>query len=135
MRLELEDGTVFEQPSEDDIDQALDTLVRNDNSYAILSQDEMTYIQTSASPDADYDLEYQAGETEHHYRVSEPVPYYKVVAAFKRYAKNDPAWKTEYKWERQTIGSADGSGCTGVFLIVLVVMIGATTLVGTACWS
>ena len=47
MRLELEDGTVFEQPSEDDIDQALDTLVRNDNSYAILSQDEMTYIQTS----------------------------------------------------------------------------------------
>jgi hypothetical protein len=135
MRLELEDGAVFEQPSEDDIDQALDTLVRNDNSYAILSQDEMTYIQASVSPDADYDLEYQAGDTEHHYRVSEPVLHSKVVAAFKHYAQNDPAWKTEYNWERQTIGSADGSGCTSVFLIVLVVIIGATTLVGAACWS
>ena len=131
MKLELADGTVIKHPNESEIEQAIKTLVPDDDGFAILSHDEMTYIQSTRSSNFDFELEYQAGDTDQHFRVSEPVPLDNVVEAFKYYARNDPKWKTEFNWERQAIGTVDRSGCAGVLFIVLVAMIFIPALVCT----
>ena len=123
MKLELEDGTVIERPSEHDIEQALDTLGRHGNSFAILSQEMMTYVQTAGARDSGYDLEYQEEDTEHHYRVPELVSHDAVVSVFKRYARGDDSWKTEFAWERKEVGSGGSSGCLNVVLLVLVLVL------------
>ena len=132
MKLELEDGTVFERPSEHDIEQALDTLGRAGNSFAVLSTDVMTYIQTAGSRDAGYSLEYQAEDTDRHYRVPEPVSHDEVVSIFKRYVVGDVSWNEEYPWDRIEIDSAVESGCMGVVLIMPVLVLVVARLVGAA---
>ena len=132
MRLELEDGTVFERPSERDIEQAIDTLGRHGNSFAILMQDAMTYIQTAGSRDTGYRLEYQAEDTDHHYGVVEPVSHEEVVAVFNRYAKGDMSWKEDYSWTREEIGAPGGWGCMGVVSIMLVLVFVVARLIRAA---
>lgn len=129
MTLELEDGTVFEQPSEHDIEQAIGSLGNREDSFAILSQDSTTYVQTAGSRDTEYyyDLEYQEEDTKHHYRVPWPVSHDVVVSVFKRYAKGDVSWKDECQWEPMELdsaelGSAGGSGCMSVIMLILVLV-------------
>ncbi len=126
MKLELENGTVIEQPSEDDIQGALSSLGDRGNGFAILSQGVMTYVQALGSRDEGYHLEYQEDDTQHHFRVPELVPHDQVVSVFKRYAKGDASWKEELAWEREDLDALSGSGCSGVLLLVLVFLIVAT---------
>ena len=133
MKLEFEDGTVFKQPSEDEIEQALDKLGRQGNSFAILSKDVMTYIQAAGSRDAGFRLEYQADNTEHHYHVLELVTYDEIVSVFRRYAKGNMSWKQDYPWEREDVGAETGSGCMGVVLIILVLLSVVARVVSAAC--
>jgi hypothetical protein len=122
MKLELEDGTVVEQPSEHDIEQALSALDAQGNGFAILSQGLMTYVQTSRLEPDRYSLEYQVDDTEHHYQLAEPVSHEEVVAVFKRYARRDLSWTEEHQWKRIRVSAAGGSGCMGQGFVILVLL-------------
>jgi hypothetical protein len=122
MNLEVEDGTSIGQPSDQDIEVSLARLDGSRISFATLSRDPMTYIQTAGTYESGYDLEYQDEDTEHHYRAVGSVTYDQVVSAFQRYAKGDPSWKDDFKWERQEFSRPGGSGCAGITVLGFMLM-------------
>lgn len=100
MILELEDGTRIERPTDAQIHEALATL-QNDiaNSFAILSQNELTYIQ-AAPVDNGYILEFQEGDTSRHYQAVNLLPLSAVIEAFQLYNRGDDTWKLKTQWQR-----------------------------------
>lgn len=116
MKLELEDGTVIDQPNDQEIETALATLDMEGNRFAILSQDPLTYIQTFGLM-----LEYQEGDTDHHYRAVGPVAqgqFGQIVSAFQKYAKGDPSWKDDFEWEQEHINSATATGIGWAIVVI-----------------
>jgi hypothetical protein len=115
MELEMEDGTVLEAPSAQAIAQALEKLDGKRNSFAILARDEMTYIQTSGSVKDGFDLEYQEGSTDRHFRAAgQGLTLQDVVGAFQDYAAGGLGWRSAVQWENSPIKKF---GCLGVLLL------------------
>lgn len=101
MRLELDDGTVLEDPSDSDIARALASTARGDNSFAILSHSEMTYLQACEGSRPGLVLEYQEGSLTEHYRsIDEAIPLEQVTRTFQKYAKSDESWLDAATWRR-----------------------------------
>lgn len=99
MRLELEDGTEIERPTDSDIAAALASLQRRENSFAILSETEMTYLQASAGDGDRFALEYQDGSlVEHYTSIDQNIPLERIVRTFQKYASDDKSWRTEMEW-------------------------------------
>jgi len=119
MKLETENAGSVRDPSEADIVNKLSKL----DGYAILSQDELTYIQTSGTLAEGFVLEYQEGDAAKHFAVRERLSMEQVTAAFIAYAKNEPTWRTAFPWEKQDLGGK--AGCLGVLAV------GAATLAAT----
>jgi hypothetical protein len=100
MILELEDGTTIERPSDAQIHEALATLQGDlANSFAILSQSDMTYMQV-APVDEGYVLEFQEGDTSRHYQAVNLLPLSAVIEAFQSYQRGDDTWKLKTQWQR-----------------------------------
>src|SRR5208283_3397013 len=107
MRLSMENGTELKDPSPAEIDQALHTLNRSeDNSFAILEQSDLTYLQVAQEDDADQDgprlvLEYQDGSIDRHYQaVADPLSLETVIEIFQAFAVGDEKWPGRVQWER-----------------------------------
>lgn len=100
MILELEDGTTIERPSDDQIHDALATLQGDlANSFAILSLNEMSYIQ-AAPMDEGYVLEFQDGDISQHYQAVNLLPLSAIIEAFQAYNRDDDTWKLKTQWQR-----------------------------------
>jgi hypothetical protein len=100
MVLELEDGTTIERPTDAQIHEALATLQGDmGNEFAILGQNEMTYMQ-AAPMDEGYVLEFQEGDTNHHYQAVDLLPLSAVIEAFQMYQRGDETWKLKTQWQR-----------------------------------
>lgn len=101
MKLELESGTVIDDPTEVEIRESIEG-----EGFAILGEDPLTYIQcaTHAETLGEYILEYQDGSLERHFRaVDEPVTLDRVLSAFTRYLDKDASWKTDFQWELEDL--------------------------------
>ncbi len=84
MRLEIDGSHVIEDPSADDIADALRSLSGHD-SFAILSSSEQFFVQCSGSHDRGFDLEYRMGNDRRHCRAeSDPLPLSTVTRAFQK---------------------------------------------------
>jgi hypothetical protein len=97
MKLELESGTVVDDPTETDIMESIEG-----EGFAILGDDPMTYIQcaTHAEKPGEYILEYQDGSLKRHFTaVDEPITLDRVLSAFTRYLRKDASWKSDFQWE------------------------------------
>ena len=68
--LTLSNGTEIEDPSDEDIRNALASLSveRDGEGFAVLAPAEMTYVQISGDSRIGFGLEYQEGSTDEHYR-------------------------------------------------------------------
>src|SRR6516162_10003148 len=98
MDLGLESGKVIHGTTEDDIL----SYIEGEN-FAILSTDSNTYIQCAEQkePPFEYILEYQDGSMEEHYRaVDEPITLDWVISAFIKYLRDDPSWRSDFRWEK-----------------------------------
>ncbi len=124
MKLDL-NGTELRQPLDEAlITSSLQALNSDDDSFLILSKDEMSYIQTCKTSDGRYVLEYQEGSLEEHYECAdEMLNFQKVLMAFTSYLNGADEWKTSLRW--QPLGSSSEShGATRpVKLLVLVVVV------------
>jgi len=100
VRLELEDGTVIDNPNGSEIADALRRLDQDDNTFAILVRTEMTYMQT-ATTDGGFVLEHQVEGLGQHYRcVERDLSMERVVDAFISYAQGTGDWRRDFEWER-----------------------------------
>jgi hypothetical protein len=107
MNLTLGNGAVYEDPDETTISAVIQGLAEEneDEAFAILDQDEMTYIQTAIEEDDESDLgygfvlEYQDGSLEEHYECDDGLlSEDEVIEAFTFYAEGDKRWRTGYTW-------------------------------------
>ena len=108
---------------------ALASLTGEGDSFAILSRDEMTYIQTSGGKATGFVLEYQAGSPDQHFHSAETdLDLEAVTRAFERYAADDPSWRSVATWLQDT--SSEGSGRIPLPALVLV----GIAILGLAIW-
>jgi hypothetical protein len=90
----------IENPTGEEIRQAvlgLDT--KKGEAFLILGSTDMTYIQTSADPEAVFDLEYQEVDSKHHYRAKRDFSAEEVVKALVSYSSGADDWKKVSEWE------------------------------------
>ncbi len=74
------------------------------DSFAILSRDELTYLQAGGGPSEGFLLEYQEGSLDQHYRSSEEsLSLSTVTSAFRLYAAEDPSWRSGVTWKRDDL--------------------------------
>ena len=99
MKLELNDTELTQTLDEALIISSLQALNGDDDSFLILSKDEMSYIQTCKKNDGHYVLEYQGGSLEEHYEcANDMLNFQKVSMAFTSYLKGSDEWKTSLRW-------------------------------------
>ena len=80
---------------DDDIVKALSMVTGKENSNVILSQSQMTYIQTDGVT-----LEFQEGSLDSHHFCPDSLTFELMVEALRSYANGDDWWKTAIRWER-----------------------------------
>ncbi len=101
LRLEVENGQVLENPSANDIAIAIAGMKSDGNAFAILSRDEMFYMQISGDPTGGFDIEYQEGSTKEHFRAEgDPFPMQQIVPAMQDYAAGGAEWQKRFTWKR-----------------------------------
>lgn len=97
MKLELESAPTVMNPDADAIVASLASV----RGFAILSRDQITYIQTSGSAREGFILEYQDGDTDLHYRCPDELSLEQVTRAFVSYAQGMDSWKTSLRWDKE----------------------------------
>ena len=122
MTLELEASPPITDPSAEDIRAGIDSIHNEDNTFAILSLDEMTYIQARGSPMGGFTLEYQEGTLDRRYRtVAKTVSKGAALEAFLSYRHQDGQWQNIVDWERDDCSEDDastsGKGCLSLIAL------------------
>ncbi len=109
------------------------SLTGEGDSFAILSKDDMTYIQTAGGPNSGFILEYQDGSLDKHFTcTNQNLTAAQVVNAFQSYTKQDGRWQQEFEWETAGLGTEGGSSSVGTILILLILVI---AVVGFIIWK
>jgi hypothetical protein len=99
MRLETATLKDVTDRSDEFIESTIRALPASREPFAILALSPETYIQTYWSQDG-FELEYQEGTVERHYRVTRWVTQEETVDAFLRFARGDRSWITKATFER-----------------------------------
>jgi hypothetical protein len=120
MQLEVSDGSAIASPTASQIADALARLPGGADSFAILSSGDQAYVQVAGSASEGFALEYRAGSESEHYRASRSMPLNVVRDVFERYARNDPAWRSQVSWEPWDAGSPSHGYRIGVFAMVAI---------------
>lgn len=124
MKLELNGTELTQTLDEALIIGSLQALNGDDDSFLILSKDEMNYIQTCKASDGCYLLEYQAGSLAEHYECAdEMLSFQKVLTAFTSYLNGTDEWKTLLMWQPLGSSAESNGAARPVKLLVLIVMI------------
>ena len=120
MEFSIGGDTPVLDPSSDDIESGLSSLTGEGDSFAILAESPMTYIQTSGSPTTGFVLEYQIDSLDQHFRsASQQLPLHQVIEAFERYRTRDPAWREVTSWEREELSTESSLPLGAIALAVL----------------
>lgn len=92
----------IQNPTEADIRQALSSLDTGKNdAFLILATSDLTYIQTSGDRNVGFDLEYQEGDTGHHYRAQrDDFTAEEIIKAMASYCAGADNWKNIAEWMR-----------------------------------
>jgi hypothetical protein len=99
LRLSLENSTLIDKPTPDQIADALSTLSSDGNSFAILERTNTSYFQTALQSTGEYIIEYQDGSLDKHYQSTAKDPQ-RVIAMFQAYGAGDDSWKRECDWRK-----------------------------------
>ena len=104
MMLTIGGDRIIRNPSGDDIRGALESLDGSaGDAFAILGPDDMTYIQAGGDRHTGFDLEYQEGSVDRHYRAQkDDISLDEIVQAFIRYRDGWSDWKVQFRFERIT---------------------------------
>ncbi len=98
-------GDEVVDPNDKQIREALSALdVSGDGvGWAILGRSEMTYVQVSGDKTSGFDMEYQEGDVDNHYRAArENLKLEEVVEAFANYRDGRIDWSVYGDWDRIT---------------------------------
>lgn len=116
MRLELENGTIHEDPDFTTLETALRSFGTPGNEFAVLLRDDMTYMQTQGDAETGFVLEFQEGSLDEHFQASEKeVSIEDIIEAFKDYSVGNRNWHDRFSWEKENLST----GCFSSVLLAL----------------
>lgn len=100
--LDICGGTLVVSPTDEGLRSAVMQLDarRGDDAFLILSSESQIYMQCCGDQYSGFELEYQEGSLDRHYRAVERPDMETVVAAFIFYANQDSRWRTVVRWEK-----------------------------------
>lgn len=92
----------IQNPTDTDIRQAVSSLDTDKNSaFLVLATSELTYMQTSGDKNIGFSLEYQEGNTEHHYQAKrDDFTAEEIIQAMISYCAGSENWKKISEWMR-----------------------------------
>lgn len=100
MNLRLEDGTVLEEPAEEEISALLDFLRTPDNTFAVLTLGEWRFLRAERDPAHRFTLRRCEGKPEERFRTaSHRLGLDAVREAFLAFARRDRSWHEELDWQ------------------------------------
>jgi hypothetical protein len=99
LRLELESGAFFDDPSSDQLVESLMSMQGDDSAFAILSRSDLEYMQAAPQSIAGYVIEYQEGTLDRHFQVID-TDWELLKDAFLSYSDDNGNWKNMFEWER-----------------------------------
>jgi hypothetical protein len=90
----------IQNPTEADIRQAVLSLDTDKNSaFVILATSDMTYLQAIGDNNVGFDLEYQDGDTEHHYQAKRNnITGEEIIRKLVLYCAGTDDWKKAEEW-------------------------------------
>lgn len=102
MQLHICDDKIIKNPSDEDIRDAFSKLdTKTGVDFIILGPTAMTYIQASGDRNVGFDLEYQEGTVDKHFRAKEKhITLKDVVNAFIAYRNGSTNWQDKFDFER-----------------------------------
>jgi len=101
--LQMNSGREVVNPSDSQLREALAGLdvQRDGDGFAILERSQMTYLQVSGDSRIGFDMEYQEGDTDHHYRATrDDLSLEEVVDALAAYSDGRAEWWKTQDWEK-----------------------------------
>ena len=121
MRLETEEGSAIDEPTDENLREALSGLGGAAGSFAILTRADRPpeYVQTAGEADQLL-VEYREGK-KHHRAEGEALPLQEVVALFQAYNRGDEAWREMVPW--QDVTKEISGSRWGKFLILAVAVV------------
>lgn len=113
--------------SDRQIEESIQSLTGDGDSFAILARAEQVYMQTSGDPQNGFVLEYRDGSEEEHYScTNSQLTAEQVVWAFQSYLANDDKWKSDLKWQSHDFDYSGGTGKgRNIILVVGLILLGA----------
>ncbi|MGJ8638788.1 MAG: hypothetical protein ACSHYA_05300 [Opitutaceae bacterium] len=113
MKFETENNPPKSNPSTEDVSTGILSIDGEATTFAILSMDDMTYLQTAGSVSDGFVLEYQNGSMDEHYRASnETIETEKIIQVFEAFRNGDVSWFDEFEWNKEDLQK--GAGCLPV---------------------
>jgi len=102
MKLDVGGWHTVPDPNEAQIRAAIQEL-DDCEGFLILGADDLTSIQSSGDSRVGFDLEYQEGSVDRHYRARRcDFDAETIIAKFAAYAAGEDSWKSGLEWEKYT---------------------------------
>lgn len=99
MKMEREDGTVYEEPTPEVIRSVLQELGYPGTEFVILGRSDQIYIQSYADSEQHCSLEYRDGSEEQHFRCPDQyLSVEQVTEAFLGFASLQEDWLDKFFW-------------------------------------
>lgn len=103
VKLNIGGWHTVQDPGEAQIRKAIKEL-DNFEEFLVLAKDDLTYIQSSGDSRIGFDLEYQEGSIDHHFRARKTdFDVETIVAKFAAYAASENGWRDGVDWEKFTL--------------------------------
>jgi hypothetical protein len=105
MKLVLSSGDEFSDPTDEQIERALGQLdvERDGEGFAVLERDQMSYLQVGGDRRMGFDMEYQAGDRQNHFRCDrQDFSLDEAVQALIEYRDGRIEWDRYGNWSRIT---------------------------------
>lgn len=113
------------------IEEAIESLTGDGDSFAILARADQVYIQTSGDPSNGFVLEYRDGsEAEHYSCANFELTAEQIIRAFQSYLADDDKWKSELEWQSQVFDYS-GQVNTGKKVAIVIGLI----IAAAAAWK
>lgn len=100
--------------NKEQITEALSSLTGVGDSFVILSQDDMYYIQTCGDKTSGFHVEYREGSEDMHFECTQTLSLQETIEVFHSYFEGSDDWKSRYPWKKMNMNILNGNGATGV---------------------
>ena len=121
MKLSASHGKKISDPTDQEINHAIDDIEDNNGSFVILDTDN-GFIQAAGSLPDKLFVEYQI-DGEHFQSTSHDLSTEQVKDIFKQFRHGLSDYKRNYDWKEIELSKSGGAGCASVFLVLFAILV------------